>query len=348
MIELRNLSVKAGKFNLNDISLRIEDGQYCILVGPSGAGKTVLLETISGIRRLQHGDILVDGQSINLVAPEKRQFSLVYQDCVLFPHLSVFDNIAFGLKVRKQPARQIAAEVQSMAELLNIQPLLQRQTLTLSGGERNKIALARSLILKPRLLLLDEPLSALDPQSRELLQAELALINRRTGVSVIHVTHEFKEAMALGQRVAVIHQGRIAQCGSASEVFRHPVSEYVAQFVQMRNIFSGQIVDAGRDKVFRSGPIEFAVLSKSLKARLAGIHPDAISISLRQPQEPGCCSISGIAGAVVDQGSSLLVEVNTPLRFQVLISRRDLENLNLSPEQNVFLSFKPEDVQLFE
>jgi molybdate/tungstate transport system ATP-binding protein len=348
VIELRNLSVKAGKFNLKDISLHIEDGQYCILVGPSGSGKTVLLETISGIRRPQQGDVLVDGQSINLVAPEKRQFSLVYQDCVLFPHLSVLDNIAFGLKVRNQPAHRIAAEVQSMAELLNIQPLLQRQTMTLSGGERNKIALARSLILKPRLLLLDEPLSALDPQSRELLQAELASINRRTGVSVIHVTHEFKEAMALGQQVAVMHQGRIAQCGSASEVFRHPASEYVARFVQMRNIFHGQIIDSGQNKVFRSGQIEFAVPGKSRNASLSGIHPDAISISVKQPIEPGCCSLAGITGAVVDQGSSLLVEVNTPLRFQVLISRRELESLNLTGEQNVFLSFKPEDVQLFE
>ena len=179
MIEISNLTVKVGDFSLRDVSLDVDSGEYFIILGPAGAGKTVLLETIAGLHRVVKGTVAVDGEDITRYQPERRGLGIVYQDHVLFPHLSVWENVAFGLRFSKCDGREIQPRVDRIARLTGIDHLLQRKPVGLSGGERQRVSLARALVTEPRVLLLDEPLSALDPEARENMQRELAEIHRR-------------------------------------------------------------------------------------------------------------------------------------------------------------------------
>jgi len=256
MIEIKNLRVDLGSFQLQEINLDIKQGEYFIILGPTGAGKTVLLETIAGLYPAQGGEIWLNGREITRLEPEKRGISFVYQDYVLFPHLSVRENIAFGLRRGKVGKKEAQDRVEWVVGLLGVSHLLDRKPDTLSGGEQQKVALARALIVSPEVLLLDEPVSALDPQTREGVQHELRQIHDRMQTTVIHVTHDFEEAIALGDRIAVLGEGRIQQVGTAEQVFRQPNSEFVARFAMARNIFAGEVVDgevARGDSPWREG-----------------------------------------------------------------------------------------------
>ena len=248
-MEIKSLWVELEEFRLCDINLEIAAGEYFVVLGPTGAGKTVLLETIAGLHRPRRGRILLAGEDITHAPPERRGIGFVYQDYALFPHLSVAGNIAFGLRLRGMGRGEIEKRVAAIGRLLGIEHLLHRMPGTLSGGEAQRVALARALVIEPRLLLLDEPLSALDPETREGLQRELGRIHRELGTTTIHVTHDFEEAVALGDRIAVLREdrldeglreGRIVQVGRPEEIFRRPASEFVARFVGVRNIFRGQ------------------------------------------------------------------------------------------------------------
>lgn len=203
-----------------------------MLVGPTGAGKTVLLESIAGIRKISSGQIWIDGVRVNDLEPENRGVTIVYQDCALFPHMSVAENINFGLRVRRKTAFEIRTEQKWIVDLLNLGALLLRKPASLSGGERQKVSLARSLVVRPRVLLLDEPLSALDWQIREDLQLELKRLNQILGITVIHVTHDFEEALGLGKHMAVLEHGQIRQSGTPEEIFTKPSSDFVARFTR--------------------------------------------------------------------------------------------------------------------
>jgi molybdate transport system ATP-binding protein/molybdate/tungstate transport system ATP-binding protein len=198
MIRLEHISIELGGFALKDIDLSVATGEYFVLLGPTGAGKTVLLETIAGLNRITQGNIRLNDNDITPLEPERRGVSIVYQDYSLFPHLSARDNILFGLRMKKAREPACKEALAWITGLLDIQPLLPRRIGTLSGGERQKVSLARALVTKPALLLLDEPLSALDPQTREQVRDELRRLHRTLEMTVIHVTHDFEEAMALG------------------------------------------------------------------------------------------------------------------------------------------------------
>ena len=222
MIEVKNLCVDLGEFVLKDISLNISDGEYFIILGPTGSGKTVLLESIAGLYPIKRGEIWLRGKDVTRVEPEKRKISIVYQDHVLFPHLSVKDNIVFGLKMHKAKADELSNRLDWVTELLGISSLLHRLPDTLSGGEKQKVALGRAVITQPELLLVDEPLSALDPETRENVQQELRQLHKTLGITILHVTHDFEEAISLGERIAVVGEGHLMQVGTTEEIFRHP------------------------------------------------------------------------------------------------------------------------------
>ena len=236
MIQVKNLRVDLGDFTLRDINLNIERGEYFVILGPTGAGKTVLLESIAGLYPTESGQIWLRGKEVTRVEPEKRNISIVYQDHALFPHLSVAENIVFGLKIHRQTRQQLRETLNWLSDLLGIAHLLDRRPNTLSGGEQQKVALARALSIKPELLLLDEPLSALDPETREEVQKELRQLHNQLRVTTIHVTHDFEEAIALGDRIAVLGEGCIKQIGTPEKIFRQPNSEFVARFTVARNL----------------------------------------------------------------------------------------------------------------
>jgi len=240
MLCVRDIGKGLQDFTLHGISFVVEDGDYFVLLGASGVGKTVLLELLAGLTTPDSGQILWDGQDITDERIQHRRMGLVYQDQALFPHMTVHQNIAFGLRPKKLRPAVLRVRVEELAADVNVSDLLHRYPGTLSGGESQRVALARTLATQPRCLLLDEPLSSLDTQSRSDLQALLRSLHR-DGYTVIHVTHEYKEAMALASRVAIMEKGTVTQVGTPSDVFHHPKSEFVARFVGIRNSFEGRL-----------------------------------------------------------------------------------------------------------
>ena len=231
MIEIGNLHCTFGEFALRDISLRIAKGDYWVILGPSGCGKSVLLQTIAGFFSPARGKILVDGRDVTATAPEHRKMGLVFQQAALFPHKSVRENIAYGLRARKVAREEVDRTVDDLITRLELKAILSRPVATLSGGEAQRVAVARALAIKPDLLLLDEPMSALDHNTRLELQAELARVHKEFGLTTLHVTHSREEAAALGDHVAIMLGGRMVQRGSSAEILGRPRCPFVARFL---------------------------------------------------------------------------------------------------------------------
>lgn len=233
-IELQNIRKRyssQGPWILDDISLKVSPGEFLVLVGPSGCGKSTLLRCIAGLEEIDSGDILFDGVSVRNLEPQKRNLSMVFQSYALYPHMSVAENLGFGLKLVGTPSKELNLKVQEAAELLQIDQLLERHPKELSGGQRQRVALGRALVKKPPLILFDEPLSNLDAHLRSQMRLELKTLHQRLKTTMIYVTHDQVEAITLGDRLAVLQKGKIAQLGSPTEVYAKPNSEFVAGFI---------------------------------------------------------------------------------------------------------------------
>lgn len=254
MIHIENLSVNLGEFHLSNISLQVEAGEYFILLGPTGAGKTVFLECIAGLHTPAEGDIFIGGERVTQWCPETRGVGYVPQDYALFPHLNVCQNIAYGLEEQRVPKEEQKLRVQQMAARLGVAELLHRRVTTLSGGEQQRVALARAMVTQPQVLLLDEPLSDVDECTRQDLSGMLRRLHRETGTTILHVCHNFEETLALATRVGVLHQGRLVQVGTPEEIFRHPQTSFVARFVRMENILAGEGFRCNRSYKVRQSP----------------------------------------------------------------------------------------------
>jgi molybdate/tungstate transport system ATP-binding protein len=236
MLILKNIFKKLGSFNLSDISLEVPEGTYYVLLGRSGSGKTQLLELIAGLNSPDSGQIWLDGEDITSMKMQKRGVGLVFQDYAIFPNMTVFGNIAYSLESNKTGKKVIKDEVSRIAAELNISHLLGRDTGHLSGGELQRVALARTLITSPRLLLLDEPMASIDASLKDDIKRLLRRLNSK-GLTIIHVTHDYREAVSLASKVGVIHNGRIIQEGKPDEVFHKPVNKFVARYAGFRNFF---------------------------------------------------------------------------------------------------------------
>ena len=348
MIEIKNLYVDLKDFKLQDINLSISEGEYFIILGPTGAGKTVLLESIAGLYPIKSGEIRLRGKEVTRLEPEKRGISIVYQDHALFPHLSVKDNIIFGLKLRKQPKPGIEAALDWIAELLGISHLLNRKPDTLSGGEQQKVALARALSIKPEVLLLDEPLSALDPETREGIQKELRQLHNHLKITTIHVTHDFEEAIALGDHIAVLGEGGIKQVGTPEQIFRQPNSEFIARFAMARNIFAGEVI--GKDDetaIFRTEGTDLAVATNLRGKFHASVRPEDILISPEPLHSSARNSFCGTITHVTNRGSTFYLTVNLPPDFICLVTRRSFEEMELAEGQKIYITFKATAIHIF-
>lgn len=240
MIKVRDLSIDLGEFHLRDIDLDINKGEYMVLLGPTGAGKTVLVECIVGLFNPPKGSIFIGDRNVVGLYPEERNVGYVPQDYALFPNMTVKKNIAYGLEARKLPTEEIEERVDKMMAMLGIEHLHYRYPLNLSGGEKQRVALGRALVTEPEILLLDEPLSALDENLRSELAAELRQIQRQSGAIFLHVCHSFEEASDLADRIAIMKDGRIAQVGTIDEVLTNPKNLFVARFARTRNFMKGK------------------------------------------------------------------------------------------------------------
>lgn len=236
MIQVEDLVIRLPGFTLGAVSFRVAAGEFFTLLGPTGAGKTLILEAIAGMVPVHAGRIRIGGRDVTRLPPEQRRIGIVYQDQALFPHLSVRENIRFGLRYRSRSADS-ETNIGRLIERLGLTRLVHRGVVNLSGGERQRVALARALAVAPDILLLDEPLSALDPNFREEIRDLLKKLHQDSGLTVLMVTHDFAEAHFLAARAAVLGSGRIEQMGSMADVFHHPASPAVAAFVGMKNIF---------------------------------------------------------------------------------------------------------------
>lgn len=220
-----------GTHAVKDCSLEIRDGEFVVIVGPSGCGKSTLLRMIAGLEEITEGEIAIDGRIVNNVPAKDRDISMVFQNYALFPHLNVFDNIAFGLKIRKEKKAKIKEKVAAAAELLEIRHLLKQRLSQLSGGERQRVAMGRAIVRDPAVFLMDEPLSNLDAKLRTQMRAELTQLHRRLGNTFLYVTHDQTEAMTMGDRIVVMDKGVIQQAGTPEEVYNNPANRFVAGFI---------------------------------------------------------------------------------------------------------------------
>ena len=348
MIQVKKLCVELGDFQLKDIELTVDEGEYFIVLGPTGAGKTVLLESIAGLYPVKSGQIWLRGKEVTSLEPEKRNISIVYQDHALFPHLSAGENILFGLKIHRRPKQELTQTLDWISDLLGIAHLLDRSPDTLSGGERQKVALARALSTKPEVLLLDEPLSALDPETREGVQKELRQLHNQLRVTTIHVTHDFEEAIAMGDHIAVLGEGGIKQVGTPEQIFHQPNSEFVARFAMVRNIFTGEVVEKDDGIiVFCTEDTELVVVTDLRGKSHASVRPEDILISPEPLRSSARNSFCGTITHIADRGSTLYLTVNLPPDFICLVTRRSLEEMGLAEGQRVYITFKASAVHIF-
>ncbi len=312
MISVRGLSLTLGEFVLRDIGLEVAEGEYFVLLGPTGAGKTVLLECIVGLHRPASGAVRLDGIDVTAAPPERRGIAYVPQDYCLFPNLTGRQNIAYGLAGRGRSKAEIEARVDELADWLDVRPLLDRRPLTLSGGEKQRIALARALAVRPRLLLLDEPLAAVDPSTRDAVCGELKRIQREGRTTVIHVCHNFDEALAVADRIGVMRRGRIVQTGAPREIFRRPASAFVARFTGAANLLPA----AWADGLARTGELSIPVRERKSGRGWVVFRPEDIEVrpgngTAADGGGAGGIRLRGVVSAISDRGPYLRLEIRT-------------------------------------
>ncbi len=253
-LELTGIQKRFGEVAaVEDFNLAVERGEFVSFLGPSGCGKTTTLRMIAGFERPTAGSIVVDAKEITDQAPNQRNIGMVFQSYALFPNMNVADNIGFGLKVRKQPKAQIARRVEELLGLIHLQGRGDRYPYQLSGGQQQRVALARALAIEPQVLLLDEPLSALDAKIRVALRKEIRSIQRQLGITTVYVTHDQEEALSLSDRVVVMNEGRIEQIGTPAEIYNFPATPFVASFVGTLNLVAARVVEAGTGRLSIEG-----------------------------------------------------------------------------------------------
>ena len=343
MLEIKNISKFYTNFCLKDISFTIERGDYFVLLGSSGSGKSMLLEIIAGNTRTDSGKIILNNKDITSEKIQKRNIAFVYQDQVLFPHLTVFDNIAFSLRHRKINSTEIKNKVKELARLVEVENLLCRKPCTLSGGEAQRVALARALALQPECLLLDEPLSNIDTQLRFELRNLLRKINKQ-GQTIIHVTHDYEEAISLADNLAVIENGNIVQTGTPEEIFMYPKSEFIAKFVGIKNFYRGVLHNTEQTSElasFESSGCVFHVMTEEKQGEGFLLIPaENITISDKYNESS---SRNIFKGKIIDAFPAKLgieVVVDIGVKITSIISKESLGKLALEKNKEIWISFK--------
>lgn len=339
MIELKNVNKKYddGFVALKDINLKIEAGKFYSLLGPSGSGKSTILRIIAGFSQPTSGQVLFDGKDITDIDPAKRQINTVFQNYALFPHLNVFENVAFGLKIKKESLREIKPKVKEALHMVRLDGYANREISELSGGQQQRVAIARAIVNEPKVLLLDESLSALDKRLRKEMQFELRAIQKKLGITFIFVTHDQEEALSMSDEIFVLNNGKIEQSGTPVDIYDEPINDFVARFIGDSNILPGRMI--------KDFEVEFA--NKHFKCADAGMKEnEKVEIVLR-PED---------LDIVAPDKGKLVVTVQTQLflgdHFEIKAIDAD-ENEWLIQSTNgcqlgdrVGLFFDPEDIHV--
>ncbi len=351
MIEVKNLSIHLGDFSLEDVNLTIGDGEYFIILGPTGAGKSVLLECIAGLHRIRKGEIWMHGRDVTHLTPEERGTGYVPQDYVLFPFLNVADNIAFGLRQEKCPRAEVKERVTSLARLMGIPHLLARDPRTLSGGEKQRAALARALATSPGILLLDEPLSALDAQTTKYLRQELLRIHRKLGLTTIHITHDLMEAVEMADRVAIIQGGTVAQTCEAEKLLFYPENEAVADFIGAPNILDCDYCHSTGHGVMEigCGDLKLVVPHEDSPVKKIAILPRHVYVSETEPPGPGVNRFKGTITGINEKGGAIRVSIAAGGNHLVAeIPHHIFDEMTLSVGQEVYFILRIRRIRVYE
>ena len=344
MLRVEGVSKDWKEFRLREISFDVSEGEHFIILGPSGAGKTVLLEIIAGIIEPDAGRVLLNGEDITHWPPERRGLAYIPQNYALFPHMSVFDNIAFGLKLRRVPRAEIERKVKEIAGVLGIAHLLHRKPKTLSGGESQRVAIARALVVEPELLLMDEPFANLDVQTRAKLLGEMKRWKRELGFTALHVTHSFEEAVSLGDRVGVMLDGRLVQTGSVRDVFSRPSSEEVARFLGFENIIEG----TAEGRVLRSNGVEIELPAEARGRVRVGLRPEDIILSLGPIRTSARNEFKALVESVEELGPLVRVHLRIGgLHLRAFITRSSMLEMGITKGREVYVSFKASALHVF-
>ena len=326
-VELRRVVKRFGEVTaVQDATLLIEEGEFFSLLGPSGCGKTTTLSLIGGFAEPDAGEILIQGRAMGGTPPHRRPVNTVFQSYALFPHMTVAENIAFGLRMKRTPSAEIRRRVGGMLELTSLRGLGERRPAQLSGGQQQRVALARALVNQPAVLLLDEPLGSLDLKLRRQMQLELSRIQREVGITFVYVTHDQEEAMTMSDRIAVMDGGRVVQVGSPQGIYEMPASRFVADFIGSSNVLSGRVVEVGETAVVQLAGGEHVRLppAPGLSTGLAAsvvVRPDRMEVTDVAVPE-GWNALSGRVVKVSYLGTHLQIVVRTAGGAEITAHRR--------------------------
>ena len=312
-----------GVVAVQEFNLDIADKEFIVLVGPSGCGKSTTLRMIAGLEEISGGELIIDGRVVNDVAPKDRDIAMVFQNYALYPHMTVYDNMAFSLKLRKEPKDVIDKKVREAAAILDITQYLERKPKALSGGQRQRVAIGRAIVRDPKVMLMDEPLSNLDAKLRNEMRAEIIKLRKRINTTFIYVTHDQTEAMTLGDRIVIMRDGYIQQIGTPQEVFNHPANLFVAGFIGMpvMNFFDAELKREGDKYFVELGGIRVQ-LDEEKTARLLNNNVESQSVTLGVRPEHTDVSDKGVTATVEVaemMGSSVHLHVNADGRDVIII-----------------------------
>jgi spermidine/putrescine ABC transporter ATP-binding subunit len=317
IISFRNITKRWGStLAVDNVSLDIEPGEFFALLGPSGCGKTTLLRILAGLEVPTEGAVLIDGQDMAEIPPNRRAVNMVFQSYAVFPHMTVADNVAYGLKIDRVPQAERDKRVQDALDLVQLGYLGTRMPDQLSGGQRQRVALARALVKKPKVLLLDEPLSALDAKLREAMRFELSQLQQKVGITFIMVTHDQDEALAIASRIAVMNKGSIAQLGTPSDLYEFPSSRFVADFIGSVNMFEGKLVSDRPNEATVSCPelephrvhVPHGVAGQEMSTVWVAIRPEKMTLYKNAdapPSVPECPAAHNVARGEIKEISYL-------------------------------------------
>lgn len=354
IIQIKNVSKLYGGTvkAVDGVDLEVARGEFFALLGPSGCGKTTLLRMLAGFEVPTGGQVIIGGQDMSNVAPNKRPVNMVFQSYAVFPHMSVEQNVGYGLKMERRPAKEIKERVAEALDLVKLGHLAKRMPDEMSGGQRQRVALARALVKRPKVLLLDEPLSALDAKLREAMQLELVRLQKTVGITFVIVTHDQSEALSMANRIAVMSQGKVQQVAPPAELYEMPANRFVADFIGKINMIEGDGVAAGDGEVrVNAKPLGEVTLKGTATGKVAlAVRPEKIFVDEKEPTDPALIKVKGKVGEVAYFGSYSNVffdiGLGQPLQADISNLSRDIEEYTFRAGEEYWIYWRKSDTLL--